>query len=205
MVSNKTSRSRFQLVPTKTLPIDEVINYWRLIEEADLLKYRLPDVHAPSLQDVRDMICDPKNACFSVVDTTPHLHPIPKLHGAKGDVLRSSIAADIMLNAVQGAAAQLHFSVNPDYHGRLSTLVGKQGVYQTFELRRQDHPNIRLRTLIGLTPITNKLALRLVKNVGFKRMCVLTNAYRLAYSDDAIVDCVVSQLTDTEVDKILGD
>lgn len=156
------------------LPL-EVEHYWQDVLDKGLLKYRMPEVKDPDLDTVAEMISKPWNICFVVWDNA-----------------LKRICADVMLNNFQGATAMIHFSIHPSYRGYTKHL-SRQTILHLFSIKNQNTGH-RLASLVGLTPVTNRLAIKHLKNVGFSVKTVLSSSFILAYDDFRVVDGILSEL-----------
>jgi hypothetical protein len=129
--------------------VDEAAEYWQAIIDKDLLKYRIRGSFN-RLSDVEDMYKDKNKLCYAVYD-----------------MLQKRICADCMLTDRSHKAATVHFSIHPEYFGQQSRVICSDGIEQIFNLRTPEGDEC-VNTLLGMTPTSNKLAVRLIKRVGFK-------------------------------------
>lgn len=129
-------------------PYDQTQEYWQVLYMHDLLKYRLCDIENPTWDDVREMIVKfGKNIYF--------------VFG------QNEIVGEFMLENFTGAAAQIHFSVHPKV-GKFNVAITKWTIEQIFE-------HTTIRTLFGLTPVTNRAARIFNRKVGFRKIATLPN------------------------------
>jgi hypothetical protein len=169
---------RYVLVPAKATKA--VKNYWFDLYRADLLKYRLCDVKNPLLKDVKEMIDSPSTICFYCFDFR-----------------EERVCGEVMLNNWTGALSQVHFSIHPDYKGQKAVDIARSGAEQLFNIVLPTGK--RCKTLVGMLPVTNRLAIALTRKVGYVFKTILTNCFLLSYADDAIVDGYVTQLTEEDL------
>lgn len=179
---------QYALVHHSLVSEEKQIEYWQALIDANLLKYRMADVKNPTLDDVQKMVENPNNSTFYIFDLRHETPP------------NCPIVMEGMLNNPQPPCTQTHFSAHPSLHRHDLIQAGRQAIQQVFNLRF-NNPPILIQSVIGITPVTNRLALRFVRNMGYTEKCVLTKAFSLAYSDDAVADAILSQLT---VDELGG-
>lgn len=148
-----------ELVHVSSIEFWQAEAYWKKIIERDLLKFRLPDVVDPTIKDVMEMSKIPSNICYYLVD------PLSKI-----------IVAEAMLNGVQGLCAYLHFSFNPDFHGVEAVRIANIALSHIFEIRHKVSDR-QLRTLIGMTPLSNRLAIKFLHKLKFKKLDILHDVY----------------------------
>lgn len=147
--------------------IGHVLDYFRSLEEKDKLKYRFPEVKDVSLNDVLAMLVDVRCKCFVVVE---NLDGVYKIRG------------EFMLNGFQGQAAQVHFSVHPDVYGKRALEITRQGLEDIRLMKKADQTPY-ITTLVGNTPVSNKLATRFITKIGYTRVGIVPRGFFLAYED----------------------
>ena len=158
-----------------------ILKYWSDILDADLLKYRMPDLEYPHMGNVQTMIQSDRVWCFACFDQ-----------------LEKRICADCMLTDFTGKAVQVHFSVHPDYIGKNSVMIGKTGVRYLFSLEKEGDPVFT--TLIGIMPVVNRLAIRWTERVGYTYKTTLTNMLKCCYdTEEKIQDGAVYQITKGDI------
>ena len=104
------------------------------------------------------------------------------------------IICEFTLENFQGMAAQVHFSWRPET--TFSTIVdrSKWVVDQIFNVWKRDNGLPFLKTLIGVTPISNRAACLTVLRIGYVKLGVIPGAVYNA-SDDLYEDCMLSMVT----------
>jgi len=176
MVNKLQGPQRYQLFITKDFSVPGVEEYWQSLIDHDLLKYRIPEIFNPRLDDVLDMLEKPGQFCFGCVD-----------------LAEKRICGECMITGMQGLSAHIHFSVSPGYHGAKAQHMARSGAEQLF--------NTGLHSLIGCTPVDNRLAVRFIKKIGYVFKCYLTDVFVLAYADNKVCDGYISQLTADDLYK----
>lgn len=159
---------------------DPVYCYWMALIESGLIRHRLPEDADPGIEDIHFMLGASGTQCYGVFDK------------ASGDMV-----GEAMLTNFQGRSAMLHFSFHPSKFGSEALEISKFAERELFKCRYPDGST--LRTLIGLTPATNRLAIRFLQKAGFTIKTTLTDAFILGNDGDRIVDGVLSQLRFDEV------
>jgi hypothetical protein len=94
-------------------------------------------------------------------------------------------ASHVNLNGFHGRAAQAHFSVLRSFHGQVALDMAKTMIDALFQLKRQDGTPL-IKQLIGITPVTNPLAVRFSQRIGYRKLAILKEAYPL--KDGTLVD-----------------
>lgn len=98
------------------------------------------------------------------------------------------------LNSFDGYAARIHFCFFRRFY-RVCVPVGREIIKCIFELEREDgSPGVK--TLIGLVPLPNTLAIRYAENVGLKTIAQIPDA---CIYDDKSVPGVLSYIHHTSV------
>lgn len=82
------------------------------------------------------------------------------------DAKTGNPAAHMHLTNFSGRTAHSHFSIHPAYKGSEAVRVALEGLDQIFELERAPGEAL-VTTLIGITPVQNVLAIRLLKICGY--------------------------------------
>lgn len=164
--------NRYLLVAVYNVHYEDLVKYWADLTDKGMHKARMPEVRDPTVDDFLDMIYNPANINFLLFD------------GIEG-----RWCAETMLNNVQGLCAQVHFSIHPQYHGPQAIAIAKAGAEQLFQLQCSQSKQ-PLRTLIGMTPQNNSLALRLIKKVGFKVFDILEDLFYNAELNTYVDGCI---------------
>ena len=156
---------KYILVPIYSVEPEKVEEYWRDVKDNGLLKYRLPDVLNPTVKSAMDMVVRMYRSCFAVLSS------------------EKKMVGECTLENFQGQCAMVHFSMHPSQRGK-AVQVAKEAAEQLFLLKRSTDPDVPyVSSLIGLTPVSNKLAVRFIKAVGYKPIAVLKKAYWLSYKN----------------------
>lgn len=100
-------------------------------------------------------------------------------------------AALFWLDNRQGRSARIHFAIFRAFQGQPGRIIGR---YATSWLLTGKEP---LDVLVGLTPETHKLAIKYVRDVGFRVIGTIPHAAQLA--GGAATGAVVSYMTKEEV------
>lgn len=170
----RAQESRWKLYPalksapgkSPEAPIDLLKAYWARLTEDKLVHRAYPAGDVASEIQFLESVFDPSNAFFLILDTQP-VHPV--------EGYTFQMVGHIMLTGFQGLAAQVHFSAVRDLHG-MTIPCGKEMMRQLFSLTRTNRVPY-VKTLVGLTPQSNKLALKLIKSMGFRFQTVLPDSY----------------------------
>lgn len=167
---------KYRLVNLGFLDYVRVVQYWQDIVDADLLKYRLPEVENPSMLDVGGMLKRNGNQSFYVVDED------------------DNILLESMLTNTQGLIAHIHFSLHPSCNGKKGVEVAMEGLAQYFDLDNTKYEGHKLRCLVGMTPVSNRLAVAFAKRVGFKKVDIIEDVF-YNVEKNSFVGAFVSKLT----------
>lgn len=148
------------------------------LQNARLLKWVVPTKAEPTPVDVYELF---DNNGVRVVATL--------------DRQRGWVSSVFALHNFTGRRAQFHFLGRPKYFGKMMRWVGKEGLDQIFRY-------FNIETLWSEIPITNRLILKLAKDVGFTEIGVLTNAFNFVNTEDGkfnTVDGVVIQMNKNDI------
>ena len=161
------------VAPVLHIPNAVLQTYWQTLYMHDTLKYRLCEVEDPTWSDVKEMI----------QQTGPHFQ-MCALVSQEGEV-----QAEFALDNFTGQSARIHFSMHPKLTFKEKLLVGQTTLQYLFhELR---HPNTKdpfLRSVYGLTPMSNRVACIFALKAGFKKTGVLPGGIKyLGKTDDAMI------------------
>jgi hypothetical protein len=166
-------------IPANPKFAKKIGKYFGDLVEADLLKYRIPEVKNPTVETAIKMIANKRSHNFFMQDTNT------------GDFVGEFMTADF-----RGLAAAIHFSTHPSLWGRNSIAAAKAAIDWLFSLTSQKpYSRPYVKTLIGLTPVSNRLAVRFLKKVGFEIKTIIPDSYYLAYDnkyDDAVLSLKTS-------------
>ena len=83
----------------------------------------------------------------------------------------SQICGHFHLNGFQGRMAMIHFSLSPTYRGRNGMEIAKKVIKEIFKLQRASGGPL-VTSLVGITPVSNKLACRFIKRLGFNKVMI---------------------------------
>lgn len=164
------------------LPITSknVQHAWEYLEELSddrLIQASFPKGDIRSPKDFVDMALSSDNQTFIVFE-----------HDHSGPVFSKRVG-HFNLNAWNGKAAQMHFSVLRKLHGRGGIRMGRNVVQQILTMKAADGSQY-VKNLIGYTPCFNKLACRYTLAAGFEKLTIVKDGYTLA--DGTICDAMLS-------------
>jgi len=145
---------KYKMIKVCSLFDYRVVDYWTAIIGAGLLEHRLFDTLDPKLKDIEEMLASSDNICYNIYDYE-----------------KERICADTMINNISGLTAQVHFSVHPEYFGKETIEIARFGAYEYFR-KTNNRTGENLSTLFGITPVYNRKAIRFIKAVGYKEICV---------------------------------
>lgn len=141
------------MVKMLSLPHDNVEFYWQTLYKEGYLDFRLCNVDNPTWEDVKEMIHRMGDTMFAVVNE------------------KAEIQGEFMLENFTGLAAQIHFSIKPGQHVssavRLMRWASDEVLHHGF-----------IKTLYGLTPVTNRAARIYNVRAGFKCIGTLPNGIK---------------------------
>lgn len=156
---------RYLTVAVCAANIGLVSQFYHQLHERNLLKHRMPEVKNVTPDHALNMIMDPHNRSFVAADSENHYR----------------IACEFTLNGFQGKAAQLHHCFHPDYFGKKALQVSKEVLDQ---IAHYNENGVHLLdTLIGITPESNRLAIRFLKLNGFETVTVIPSGFYMADED----------------------
>lgn len=144
----------------------DIETYWETLLEADTLKYRLCDIIKPSMYNVRLMTGRPFIQQYYIWDNATQPRPM--------------ITGEFMLENFTGKAAQVHFSMHPGNAFRYSVETAKKftDLVLNFWTLRRDPTKPFLKTMYGLTPVTNRVASFFNQRVGFKKIGIIPSGMK---------------------------
>jgi len=162
-------------VTSKTIFLAQ--DYWNRLNVDGLARTAFPEKDVRTMEEFTSMAMDNYNVLLIVIDRN------------------NEPTAHVNLNGFKGMSALVHFSILKKWHGPLAIQMARNVCRQIFESERTPGVDY-LRTLIGVTPVRNKLACKFIKRVGFKSVgtvqgCVIT--------DDSFEDAMLSLLHKGEV------
>lgn len=175
------------------------MRYWEELLRADLLKYRLADVRNPGMEHACWLESQYSNTIFFCFD----------LHLQK-------IIGEMTLEGLNGASSRVHFSVLPAIRGESAVTAALVLHDFVFALKRvpldpqtpQEGPRQPyVETLVGVTPVSNRLAVRFIQRVGFKPIGIIPKAVDLAYRgiiDDGLLSIKTRQEVPTWAQEKVG-
>ena len=164
MTSSLDKDPTFTVIPALEIPDKLVVDYWQLLIDHDLIRYRLCDCVEPNIQTVMQML-------YSTLGQTMFM---------VFDDSRSELRAEFALTNFTGKAAMVHFSMHPDNTPQQSLRYARVVTDQILNVwsERDDPDAPYLYSLYGLTPVTNRAACAFVKRVGFKQIGTLPKGQR---------------------------
>lgn len=145
---------QWNILPLSHCNVDQVQTYWQTLHMYDTLQYRLCDMVSPSWEDVKDMIVRMGQGMYCVFED-------------------NKIVSEFALEHFTGHSAQVHFSMHPDNSAKQNLRIAREVTDDILALwkRKDDEPF--LRSIYGLTPVTNRVACIFVQKVGFKKIGIL--------------------------------
>lgn len=147
-----------------SLAIALLSKYYAQLEDDNTLHHAFYDGGVKSFYDFRNFCLDRLNLHYVIYS---ELYDAPVCH--------------FYLNGFQGLTCMIHFSLSSTVYGHgESVAFAKDALDLVFKLRRENAPLPITRTLVGLTPITNKLAIRFLKAVGFQPLGTLDGSCYIA-------------------------
>ena len=88
--------------------------------------------------------------------------------------------AHVMLNGFEGLTCRGHFCILKKHHGIHAEYIGNIGRELIFATKRSNGDPL-VTTIVGLTPVKNKIACRFAQRIGFVKKFILPQACYLAY------------------------
>jgi hypothetical protein len=155
--------------------------YFNQLQEDDLLRYAYYDGSVKTLEDFYK-ICIDKYVTFFVLYDCDANEPV----------------AHVMLNGFEGLSCRGHFCILKKHHGVHAQYIGNIGRELIFSLKR-DNGLPYVTTIVGLTPVKNRLACRFAQQIGFKKQFILPQACYMAYDtpEPSYSDGMISVVTAT--------
>jgi len=111
-------------------------------------------------------------------------------------VMNGTTVGYAWLNLFFGGSAGVNFCLFPPVWGKQSLIIGKDFIREVFAMEDAVRGGPWRHSLFGLTPSTNKLALRFLRRVGFKDQGVIPSGARV---HGMLVDAVITTITRDEV------
>lgn len=134
--------------------------YWRQLLHDQLVDSLFYDTKMRSFWDFLAFALD-NNKIFYVVFRIDDPHPVGHFH----------------LTHFEGLTARLHFSLLRQVHGPEALKIAKATLHLIFkEMRDEPQPRPLVQTLFGITPTSNRLAIRFLTRSGFKPLATIQNA-----------------------------
>jgi hypothetical protein len=134
--------------------------YWESLKKLGAYKKRFPHGDVNNFDDFMKVVVDPDSILFLVFN--------------KEDMIP---VGEFMLTNFSGLSANIHFSLNPKYY-RWGVQIAQDALRQAFTLERADFPGEKmLESIIGITPVSNKLALMFNEKVGFKEIATIPKGF----------------------------
>jgi hypothetical protein len=147
-----------------SLAIAMMSKYYQQLEDDNTLHHAFYDGGVKNFYDFRNFCLDRHNLHYVIYS---ELYDAPVCH--------------FYLNGFQGLTCMIHFSFSSAIHGHGESVgFAKDALDLVFKLKRKDSPLPITRTLVGLTPTTNKLAVRFLKAVGFQPLGTLDGSCYIA-------------------------
>ena len=165
VVYDKIMESRWSVI---------LMEYWKQLERDGLVRQAFPDGLVATLEQFMDLALSPAILFFLCLDTEK-MRPCGVCH----------------LTDFHGYSAMVHFSVLRAYHGKEAKNMVDYALSVISGIKRQDGSPC-VSTLIGLTPTTNRPAVRFLKRVGFEPLTVIKNSMFIA-DHQKWVDAILSK------------
>jgi hypothetical protein len=81
------------------------------------------------------------------------------------------------LNGFHGLSCMIHFSMTSMIHGHKESVpLAMDALDRIFKLRRRDEDFPLTRTLVGITPVINRPAVKFLTSVGFQKLGIIDGA-----------------------------
>lgn len=107
------------------------------------------------------------------------------------------ISTVYFLHNFTGKRAQFHFIGKPSLYGRKMREAGRDGLAQIFRY-------FGIETLWSEVPVTNRLVLKLARDVGFSEKTVLTNAFNIVNTQTDKFDTIDGVIIQLNRDELRG-
>ena len=145
--------------------------YFAQLLADDLAKHAFYDGYVTDPEQFVSLSLDPYILLFIVVDMDLR---IP--------------AAHFHLTSFTGRSAMVHFSLSKSIHGTRGRKLTIHTLGEIFKMTRKDGSPL-VTSLTGLTPLSNKLACRFIKQVGFEPKFTLKDSCAFAdgHHEDGLV------------------
>ncbi len=166
--------AKFFIKPAKLIPPKAILKYWTTLSEVyPFLEYRFCNLKNPTIEDAMGHTYQNPFSVFFVMRNISM--------GAQDQALIAEYTIETFQTFFpKPATALMHFSFNPFY---------KKDLLEVAEYAHKTIFSSTLRSLVGLTPVTNKPAQIMLKRLGYKRLTVLPGA---AYHHGEPVDGILS-------------
>lgn len=147
--------------------------YFTKLQEDGLAKHAFYDGSVYDAEDFINLAFSQFIILYLVLDMT-------------GDL--PQVAGHCHLNGFQGRMAVSHFSMSEAYQGKKGIELGRAVSKELFKQKRQDGGPL-VTSLLGLTPMSNRLACRYAQLIGFKKQLIIKDACEFAdgHFEDAMV------------------
>lgn len=151
----------------KTVPRAELARLWIDIEPKHKTVFN--DLDVITFSDFLNLVLSSDNHFFYIMESH---NPV----------------AFMWLNGWEGYAARCHYVFFKAYYGR-SVEICRDIVARIFEMKRLDGTPL-VKTMVGLTPITNRLAVRMIERVGFIKAAEIPDAVWLAAENRSVTGII---------------
>lgn len=136
--------------------INRTIQHFEDLRDSNLLDKAFYDGSVKTAEDMVTFACRPELLFFLVLDNERDLE----------------VCAHFHLTNFMGRAAMVHFSVGSNYLGKVAIRMVKAILAKIFRMKRIDGTPL-VTSLVGVTPVDNKLACRFIKAVGFEPQTII--------------------------------
>lgn len=136
--------------------------YYTKLVEQELLQYAFYDGSAKDENTFLNTIINPATL-FAFIYEDPTKFPI----------------GHAFFNSMVGYCATGHFCIFREFH-KYSVEIGHDCLDTIFKVKREDGTPL-ITNIMGITPISNKAALKYIVKLGFEQLCILDRACDMYY------------------------
>lgn len=178
-VINRSERGH-TIAPLFSLPPDTVQLYFQTLAQHDTLKYRFPDIEDPQWWDIFEVIQRLGKGMYILLDNDDN--PV----------------AEFTLENFVGRSAQIHFSMHPEIKMKeritISRFVQK---FLLVDWINQKTNKPFLKSIFGITPLSNRVACIFALKSGFKKMGILPGGCTyMGRTENAMVSYCTNEVCD---------
>lgn len=155
--------------------------YYQLLESENRVKSSFFDGSVQNISQFYDFCLDKRNIFILIWDEDKH-----------------NFVAHCFLNDFSGLVCKIHFGLLKSALGGYGIQLAKLVTKRLFAFRRADSDLPLMTSLIGVTPETNKLAVRFLQRAGFKVIDYIPHLCYLYY-EKQYVPGFVSRISNTDL------